>query len=462
MVRKLVERRRRGVFGKIMPAVFWLANGFMALWLFGTVGFAHAASSDDETFANAALRELHKLAAASAQSDRAAKDSDRIGCRDSYDSLQKAAHEALTNMHYMSFAPIDALERVSSLLRVSNLSPGECPGSAMQIGILPMLAGQAIVGLRIDYAIGDGDWYMISASGTVEAKNPLRYAQSLSDQRYSWVDVRAKGVLFIGVSDWKAEMASFEVSDPAIENSGNSLKTVEVGYRKSEGDKNTEVYFYRTREDAQTAAQAAREQAESDAKAAAQTKASIAEWRQKLLSLPYMVANRDAGFKLTSAICKPAGTNAQGQKTCVDDDFRDWSDSRASPYRWFENMEGCEDAEVSLKSEHFSRVEDPNGSFMTYCVPAPKVSGRVLKGYKLIFALTTPEGESSADKVYADLRERGTQAAMVFKTFKACHDAMDAPLYSKMMKDLGANENGELLNDETKSIDLTANCVRIY
>lgn len=44
-----------------------------------TSGFAHAASTNDEIFASAALRELHKLAAASAQSDRAAKESNCIG-----------------------------------------------------------------------------------------------------------------------------------------------------------------------------------------------------------------------------------------------------------------------------------------------------------------------------------------------------------------------------------------------
>jgi hypothetical protein len=31
---RLIERRKRGIFGKLMLAVFWLANGFMALWLF--------------------------------------------------------------------------------------------------------------------------------------------------------------------------------------------------------------------------------------------------------------------------------------------------------------------------------------------------------------------------------------------------------------------------------------------
>jgi len=50
--------------------------------------------------------------------------------------------------------------------------------------VLLMKAGQAIMALRWDYAIGDGDWNMVNASGDVEDKNPLRYAQSLKDQKY--------------------------------------------------------------------------------------------------------------------------------------------------------------------------------------------------------------------------------------------------------------------------------------
>ena len=224
----------------------------IATMLVLTGGFARAASTNDEMFANAALRELHNLAVASAQSERAAKDSDGIGCRDAYDGMQKAAHQALTNMHQMSFAPIDALNRVSSLLRVSNLAPNGCPDEdVMKMAPLPMLAGQAIIALRTDYSIGDAEWYMVNASGDVEAKNPLRYAQSLNNQSYSWVDVRPKGMLFTVVTDWKAEMASNEVGDPSIENSGNNLKIVEVDYRKNSGDDNTSVYFYRTKEDAQ-------------------------------------------------------------------------------------------------------------------------------------------------------------------------------------------------------------------
>ena len=49
----------------------------------------------------------------------------------------------------------------------------------------------------------------------------------------------------------------------------------------------------------------------------------------------------------------------------------------------------------------------------------------------------------------------------MFKTFNACYDAVD-PAYSKAMEDLGADEKGPLLSDNTKSINLTATCVRVY
>ena len=170
--------------------------------------FAHAATND-EVFANAALGELHKLAVASAQSQRAAKDSDDIGCRDAYENIQKTAHEALTNMHSMSFTPIDAIDSVSSLLRVSHLAPNGCANEvATNTDMPPMIAGQAIMSLRYDYAVGDGDWYMVNPNGDLEAKNPLRYAKSLKDKKYSWVSVRPKGMVFMVESDWKAEMAS--------------------------------------------------------------------------------------------------------------------------------------------------------------------------------------------------------------------------------------------------------------
>lgn len=434
----------------LVPAVLWALIG----------GFAHAASTSDEIRANAALRELHKLASASAQSQRAAKDSDRIGCRDAYDSLQQSAHAALTNMHEMSFPPISAIDRVSSLLRVSNLTENGCPvDAAVRMDALLLMAGQAITGLRTDYAIGDADWYMANEGGDLEAKNPLRYAQSLSNKNYSWVDVRPKGTFFVGVSDWKAEMASREVGDPAIENSGNKLSVVEVGYRKNSGDENTNVYFYRTRGEAQAAIQAKKQQAENDAKAAAELKTSNANWSQKLTSLPYMIADHDAGFKLVYAVCKAAGKDAKGQHTCSDDDSRDWSDSRAVPYRWFSDLQGCEGAAVRLNGEHPVVVE-PNDFFSTYCVPASKATGRTLKGYKMVFALTAPDA-GSEDNTYADMRDRGSPTASVFKTFNACYDGVNAA-YSRAMKDLGADEKGTLLSDKTKSIDLTATCVRVY
>jgi hypothetical protein len=431
----------------------------IATMLLLTGSFAHAASTNDKIFANAALRELHNLAVASVRSEQAAKDSDGIGCREAYDSMQKAAHGALTNMHYMSFAPIDAINSLSSLLRVSQMAPDGCPNDLVTgADVLPMVAGQAILALRYDYSIGDGDWYMINASGDVEVKNPVRYAQSLKSQHYSW-DVRPKGMGLMVVPDWKAEMASHEVGDPSIENSGNNLKAVEVDYRKNSDDDNTSVYFYRTKEDAQAAAQASKQQAENDAKAAAERKASDAEWGQKLTSLPYMIANHDAGFKLVYAVCKPAGKNAKGQDTCSDDGSYDWSDSRTVPYRWFSDIKGCEDGAVGVNTEHPADV-DPDGIFTTYCVPASKVSGRTLKGYNMVFTLTAPDADSD-DNIYADLRDRGSQTASVFKTFNACYAAVDAA-YSKAMKDLGADEDGTLLSDNTKNIGLTATCVRIY
>jgi hypothetical protein len=254
-------------------------------------------------------------------------------------------------------------------------------------------------------------------------------------------------------------MASHEVGDPAIENSGNNLKTIEVDYRKKSGDDNTFAYFYRTKGDAQAAAQASKARTESDAKAAAELKASNVNWSQKLTSLPYLAASHDAGFKLAYAVCK-AGKNAKGAYTCRDDDSHDWSDSRTVPYRWFSDFKGCEGVAVRLNTEH-PVVVDPNDSFTTSCVPASNVSGRTSNGYKMVFALTAPDAEND-DNIYADLRDRGSQTASVFKTFDACYDAVGAA-YSKAMKDLGADEkNGTLLSDKTKFINLTATSVRVY
>jgi hypothetical protein len=399
---------RKATMGTAMRNILLTTAMMLAL----TGGFAHAASTNDERLANAALNELQELAIASQQYERAAKDIDRIGCQNARDSLQKAAHEALTNMHRMSFAPVDALESVSILLRESDLV--QCPDYARSnfgSGLLLMQAGQAIIMLRTDYAIGDAGWYIVNASGDVEAKNPLRYAQSLRDEKYSWVLVRPKDLPLV-VSDWKAEMASREVGDPALENSGNNLKIVQVDYRKNSDDDTTRALFYRNKEDAQAAAQASKQ-------AAAEVMASNAEWSQKLTSLPYMIANQNAGFKLAYVVCN-GGKDARGQDTCKDDDSRDWSDSRTAPYHWFSDKKECEDAADRLHAEHPADV-DLHGIFTTHCVAASKESGRTPKGYKMAFALTAmADGFNEIYTIYADLRDRESSQASAFKTFNAC------------------------------------------
>jgi hypothetical protein len=195
----------------------------------------YAAQTTDEVFANAALRSLHDLARTVARYQQATKDSDQIGCRDEYMSMQKVAHEALTAMHSMSFALIDAIEDVSALLRVSQMQQNGCsdPGD-LATSMLLTIAGQAVIALRYDYSIGDGDWYPTTPG--INSKNPLQYAESLKGQSYSWVGVRPKDTIFIVESDWKAELGSYDVGDPSIEHSGINLKAVEVDYRKSPDD----------------------------------------------------------------------------------------------------------------------------------------------------------------------------------------------------------------------------------
>jgi hypothetical protein len=343
------------------------------------------------------------------------------------------------------------------MLRLGHLAQN---GNEFAVTGLSISAGQAIVRLRVDYTIGDGDWYSINAKGDVEARNPLHYAQSLKEQNYSRVDVRSKDELVIGVSDWKAEMASHEVDDPSIKDSGNNLKAVEVNYRKNSDDNNTTVHFYRTKEDALAAAQAAKQQADADSNTAAELRASDAEWSEKLVSVPYIAANHDVGFKLVYAVCK-AGKNTKGENICSNDGSHDWSDNRSVPYRWFSGMQECSDAQQSIGTKHPADVKvEGDDTFMSDCVPASKMSGHTLRGYEMVFALSAP-GADYGDAAYADLRQRGSQTATVFKTFKSCYDAMDTA-YSMLMKDLGVDEDGNLLNDKTKSISLTATCARVY
>ncbi|MGA9866829.1 MAG: hypothetical protein WBQ75_10370 [Acetobacteraceae bacterium] len=98
--------------------------------------------------------------------------------------------------------------------------------------------------------------------------------------------------------------------------------------------------------------------------------------------------------------------------------------------------------------------------FVSYCMPTSKVSGHILKGYQMVLAISAP-GAALDDVSYANLREDGHQTATMFRTFNACYDTIDAT-YSKLMKDLGVDEDGNLLSDKTKSISLMANCVRVY
>jgi hypothetical protein len=279
----------------------------------------------------------------------------------------------------------------------------------------------------------------VNVSGNVEEKNPLRYAQSLRDQSYSWVDVRPKDMVLIGLLDWKAEIASHEVGDPAVEYSGIRLKAVDVDYRKDSGDANTSVYFFRTREEAESVAAAAKAQEEASA------------WRQKFMSLPYMIANRDAGFKLAYAVCKDTGKNAAGEDTCKEDGWQDWSDNIAVAYHWFRDLNTCGGARFKLYKNQPADVKvDKNSTFMADCVPAPNVSGRVTLGYKVIFTL--PAAAAGNNDAYMDLRVSGARTATIFKTFDACYNARNAA-FTKSAKDLGLDE---------ENVDFMADCVRVY
>lgn len=423
---------------------------------------AHAGqTTDDEVFANAALRSLHGLSYAFAQYEQATNDSDQLGCHDAYVSMQKFAHEALIDMHSMSFSPVDAIKEVPNLLRLIENKTNECSDKYF-LQFDDLIVGQAIIELRYDYSIGDGDWYTIIKGVIVEAKNPLQYAQSLQDQNYSWVNVRPKGMIVMVESNWKAEWASNEVDDPSIENSGSNLKAVEVDYRKNSGDNTTLAYFYRTKADAKAAMQAANRQADADAKANAELNASKTEWNKKLASVPYMVADDDVGFKLVYGVCKDTGQkDSIGVSICTQDDSHDWSDSRGAPYHWFSDFKSCEYAEANLNDKKQTDVKiNGRAFFVSDCVPAPRPSGYAVKGYEAVIALVAP-GATNDNALYAELRKKGFNTATVFRTFKACYNAM-VTAYPKALKDLGIDKDGNLVGDKTENIDLTADCVRAY
>jgi hypothetical protein len=430
-----------------------MIGAVLALGVLG--GAAHADwTTNDEIFANAALRELHDLARASAQLGQAAKDGDDLGIQDAYASLQSAAHESLTDMHRISLEPVDAIEDVSEVLRVADLARS---GNEFADEAVVTVAGQAITELRWDYAIGPGDWYMVKANGDIEAENPVSYAQSLRDQGYSWVGVSPKDDFVVAVSDWKAELDSLRVDDPSIEDYGiqSHLDAVEVDYRKNSDDDNTRVYFYRTR----GAAVAAETATTADMKSAADSKASDADWEKKFTELPYMIANHDAGFKLVYDPCR----EKKGSNICDTVPSYDLAGTHGAPYQWFADEQSCEnDPAANVRTEYVGSIDIPAPT----CLPAPKPSGHTLRGYKMVFSLVPPNMLSPQAMLdpkveveditfYAELRKPGFNSAAVFKTFAACDAAMDAA-DSKALKDLGATEDGTLLSDKDKSIDLTA------
>src|SRR6202021_3754017 len=114
-------------------------------------------------------------------------------------------------------------------------------------------------------------------------------------------------MLVIAPSDWKAEMASREVDDSTIENSGANLKAVEVALRQRPEDTNTTVYFYRNKDDARSAMDARNALVEADAKAEADLKAAKAEGGKKLLSFPSLFPIHKSGFKLVYGVWRDTG-----------------------------------------------------------------------------------------------------------------------------------------------------------
>ena len=454
MLKLLIIALVAGTFLSPAPYIFSVCTGLT------TAARAEQTPSDQAT-ANAALRSLHDLARAIANYQQAAKDSDRLGCREAYLSIQKLARAALTEMHSMSSQPIDAIEDVSSLLRVGELARDDCSYDLATKSLL-LIGGQAILALRYDYAIGDGDWYTISEGGAISAKNPLEYSRSLRDQGYSWVSVRPNNMLVIAPSDWKAEMASRDVDDSTIENSGTNLKAVEVDYRPRPEDNNTTVYFYRNKEDARSSMEARNALVEADAKAEADLKASRAEWDKKLTSLPYLIPDHNSGFKLVYGVCRDTGErNADGSRICAEDGWRDWSDDRGEPYHWFSDFRSCGDAQQKLIGDTPPDLKiNSNDAFVSSCVPAPKMNGRSPKGYVIMFTFIAP-GAMEDDALYVTLSERNSKSATVFTKFRSCDEAIE-PALAMALTDLGADKDGSLLSDKTISIRLWATCVRIY
>ena len=133
----------------------------------------------------------------------------------------------------------------------------------------------------------------------------------------------------------------------------------------------------------------------------------------------------------------------------------------AEPCHWFSDFHSCGDAQQKLISDIPPDLKiNVDDTFVSSCVPAPKVSGRSPKGYVIIFTLIAP-GAMEDDALYATLSERNAKTATVFTKFTSCDEAIESA-NAMTLTDLGADKNGNLLSDKTVSISFWATCVRIY
>ena len=361
----------------------------------------------------------------------------------------------------MSFAPFDAIQSVANFLRLERLDQSSRCSIDPNMDLKLLTAGQAILELRWDYAIGEDNWFTADAGSGINGRNPLMYSQSLWDLNYSWVDIRPPHMWLVAIRDWKSEMASGRIDDPSIENSGKNMQVVEVEYRKKSDDKIVEGYYYRFREGAVAAALQERKQAAEDAKLDAAKRAGELDWIQKLASLPFIVANSDIGFKLIYAVCKPTARDLKEVATCHSDDSYDWSDDIHTPYRWFSSLDECNEVSYRINKMHPSNVQVDTGDFfMPDCVPAPQIAGRALRGYQMIVAISSPNsGYGQVSYVYS--RTSGSKTAALFSTFDLCRRDINN-MYANIERDLNVDADGIFLKDKSKSISVTADCVRAY
>jgi len=79
---------------------------------------------------------------------------------------------------------------------------------------------------------------------------------------------------------------------------------------------------------------------------------------------------------LTYAVCKHAGKDKKGMNVCNDEGSYDWSDSRTLPYRWFSNINACNDASYVIDNKHPADVDKKigeNDAFHSRLIPLTQV-----------------------------------------------------------------------------------------